>query len=91
MSNECCEVESCNNEAEYYDHMDNQVCEEHMNQDIEEGTSESDDYEKIEEDEKIVEHKCEFIRVNDGFFQRIFQHPSWKCKTCNRSISSHLP
>ena len=31
-----CEVESCSNEAEYYDEMDNCICKEHMEQDIEE-------------------------------------------------------
>jgi hypothetical protein len=44
-----CEVESCDNEAEYYDEMDNLLCEEHMYQDMEETEGDPSDYEKIEE------------------------------------------
>ena len=42
-----CEVESCNNKAEYYDELDNRICAEHMLQDIEETGNESSDYELI--------------------------------------------
>ncbi len=42
-----CEVESCNNKAEYYNEMDNRICEEHMLQDIEETGNSSSDYERM--------------------------------------------
>ncbi len=42
-----CEIESCNNKAEYFDELDNRICEEHMHQDMEETGNESSDYERI--------------------------------------------
>lgn len=42
-----CEIESCSNKAEYFDELDNRICEEHMYQDMEETGNESSDYERI--------------------------------------------
>ena len=47
-----CECESCEEEAVYYDHMDNKVCEDHMMQDLSEDDQLSpEDFELIEREE----------------------------------------
>ena len=42
-----CEVESCDNEADFRDEMDSQICEEHMIQDMEETGNDPECYEAI--------------------------------------------
>jgi len=42
-----CGVESCTNEAEFIDDMDNYVCEEHMERTIEEDGKEPEDFESV--------------------------------------------
>jgi len=50
-NNNTCGIESCDNEAEYFDEMDNRICEEHMQQDMEETGNDPSCYEKMEHGE----------------------------------------
>lgn len=42
-----CEIVGCNNEAEYYDFMDNKICEDCKDFSIREENYSEEDYEKI--------------------------------------------
>ena len=57
MAKPICEVESCDNEAEYYDDTDNRICEEHMHQDIEETGNDPSGYERINKVQRYCVNK----------------------------------
>jgi hypothetical protein len=42
-----CEIIDCEEIAEFYDPMDNAICADHMEQDIQENTYERDEFESI--------------------------------------------
>ena len=48
----CCEVESCNNEAEFWDETDNKICGDHMKQDMDETGNDSSCYKTIDSEEE---------------------------------------
>lgn len=91
MTKAICEVESCDNEAEYFDEMDNRICEEHMNQDMEETGNGPECYETICEcsncgfwHEKLVAEpsrgQCEH-RKNKGQITKCIEHCPYHEKT----------
>lgn len=42
-----CEIVDCENTAQYEDPMGNMICETHMNQDVEEGTYEHEEFDQL--------------------------------------------
>ena len=51
-----CEIESCNNKAEYWDEMDNMLCGEHMEQDMEETGGDASCYREIDHSDDTYLH-----------------------------------
>lgn len=73
-----CDIVGCDQRPEYYDDMDNKLCSDCMERELEEESTDRDSYQLI----SVVEQAIRNSSHNELEMNRIIQQNSWSCYAC---------